>query len=240
MAPNKAHRYLVSLVRTGLAVQSPINGDYDLGPQIRALGLLAMSRTDPYHVTFEAAAALRDQTGYTVLVTVWGDAGPTVLRWLNGVHRTSITFRLGSSLPLTRSSAGRLFLALLPKAETEPVLRRQMEEPQGVLSDAELVRRLAQIRETGTSISSGEILPGIDALSAPVFGEAGDVLVAMTLLTPDKLGAAQVRAIREALLNTTRETSRALGFSPPQSLTAHESRDRTQKQSKGRRADTSP
>ena len=41
--PHKAHRYLVSLVRTGLASQSPKAGRYDFGAALRRLGAESLS-----------------------------------------------------------------------------------------------------------------------------------------------------------------------------------------------------
>ena len=42
MSSAKAHRYLVSYVQAGLAVQSERNGTYDLGPLAVRLGLAAL------------------------------------------------------------------------------------------------------------------------------------------------------------------------------------------------------
>ena len=46
MHPAKVHRYLVSLVRAGLASQDARTGQYDLGPAARHLGPEALRRTD--------------------------------------------------------------------------------------------------------------------------------------------------------------------------------------------------
>src|SRR5258706_337867 len=47
MQPSKAHRYLVSLCRSGLVSQSPRSGLYDLGPAMRRLGAEALRRRGP-------------------------------------------------------------------------------------------------------------------------------------------------------------------------------------------------
>ena len=46
MPPAKAHRYITSLVRIGLAVQDERTGLYSLGPLALRLGLIAIERND--------------------------------------------------------------------------------------------------------------------------------------------------------------------------------------------------
>ncbi len=100
LQPAKAHRYLVSLVRVGLASQDAITGLYDLGPAARHLGVEALRRTDSLSTASAYAQELRDQTGHTVNIAVWSDDGPLVVRWDTGAHVLPIMVRLGSTLPL--------------------------------------------------------------------------------------------------------------------------------------------
>ena len=46
MSPAKAHRYLVSLIETGLVERLKEPGLYDLGPKALKLGLKAIQRID--------------------------------------------------------------------------------------------------------------------------------------------------------------------------------------------------
>ena len=46
MSSAKAHRYLVSLVRTGMVEQDSLTSRYDLGPLAMTLGLVAADRQD--------------------------------------------------------------------------------------------------------------------------------------------------------------------------------------------------
>ena len=71
MNPSKAHRYLVSLVRRGLASQDVNTGLYDLGPTARHLGVEALRRADAVSTASAYAVDLRDETGHTVNVAVW-------------------------------------------------------------------------------------------------------------------------------------------------------------------------
>ena len=127
MAPSKAHRYLVSLARVGLVSQSRSSGLYDMGPSMRRLGAESLRRMDEAGLASEYLPGLRDRTGHAVNLAVWGDHGPIIVRWDYGSYALPITVRVGATLPLLSSSVGRIYLAHLPAALTDPVLLSQAE-----------------------------------------------------------------------------------------------------------------
>ena len=203
IAPNQLHRYLVTFVRSGIAVQLD-SGAYDVGPTLRRYGIAAIQRMDPYEIVSARVRALRDATGLTIFLAVWADSRATIVRWDAGSHQTPITFRLGSTLPLTQSATGRLFLALLPARMTARSLKRE------VADRAALEMQLDEIRREQLSWSSNEILPGIDAYSAPIRDHQNDVFAAMTLLVPRALSA-DTSTYAARLREETTAVSHALG-----------------------------
>src|SRR5262245_29841347 len=48
LSPSQAHRYLASLIASGMAVQNAASGRYELGPQAIQIGLAALARTDVF------------------------------------------------------------------------------------------------------------------------------------------------------------------------------------------------
>src|SRR4051812_34501243 len=126
--PAKAHRYLTSLLRTGLASQDGVTGSYDLGPAARHLGVEALRRLDPVRIASARAAELRDASGHTVNVSVWSDYGPTMVAWITGTHLLPMVIRVGSTLPMLDSAVGYCFLAHLPAAATAKALRAQQKQ----------------------------------------------------------------------------------------------------------------
>ncbi|MEA2665427.1 MAG: hypothetical protein QOI11_2371, partial [Candidatus Eremiobacteraeota bacterium] len=71
MSSAKAHRYLVSYVQAGLAIQSERSGAYDLGPLAVRVGLAALERFDVVRLAGERLGALRDEIDQTVMISVW-------------------------------------------------------------------------------------------------------------------------------------------------------------------------
>src|SRR5215212_3138624 len=96
MPPPKAHRYLVSFCRGGLAERDPASGGYRLGPLAVRLGLAALRHLHVVNVAAQTLGELRDQVGYTVGLAVWGAAGPTYVRFEETNDALIISGRPGS------------------------------------------------------------------------------------------------------------------------------------------------
>src|SRR5262249_51267155 len=62
---SNCHRYLVSFVRAGYAVQDPLTARYDLGPRLLKAGLAAPSRLDPVAIRGHPPSPPRHRTRYT-------------------------------------------------------------------------------------------------------------------------------------------------------------------------------
>lgn len=174
-SPSRVHHYLVSLVRCG-ALRQTGRGSYDLGPTSLALGLSALSRVDTVERTCELAEGLRDAVGESVFVAVWGNRGPTTVRYFEGYRAITVEARAGLVLPLMTSATGRVFLAWENPANTESLLAQEG----GVPSDIEVLRQ--RTREQGLGCVDGDLLPRIAALSAPVFAYGEGLSLAMTVL----------------------------------------------------------
>ena len=207
--PNKIHRYLVSLCRVGLASQSATSGHYDLGPALRRLGAASLRRSNMVTVASEAAAVLRDETGHAINISVWTDGGPIIVRWDYGAHVLPLDLRVGATLSVLASSAGRVFLAYLPERLTAAALAANGKRAK---VDTELRLTLDQVRASGDAYLVGAVIPELSSVSAPVFSAADDLPVVMTLVFPaNQVSEREITRIRTALRRTTQSISRELG-----------------------------
>lgn len=212
--PAKAHRYLTSLVRTGLASQDPATGLYDLGPAARELGVEALRRVDSVRTASTFALDLRDETGHTINLSVWSDGGPILVGWDTGAHLLPIVIRLGSILPMLDSAVGHVFLGHLPKSVTGPVIRAQQR--QGAtreMSAAEIDALRLESREAPYASTHNQMIFGLAALAAPVFGVGGGIELALGMVLPARLmSAGEAEALGGRLRETADQVSRALGY----------------------------
>jgi len=171
-----AHRHLAALTGAELVRQHAATGFYDLGPAALRLGLAALGRLDAVTLATEVMTGLAQSAGATVLLSVWGDNGPVVVRWERGPLPFVTSLGLGSRLPVTRSATGLCFLAFMPLALALPHLQDEA-------SDASAVRAaLDDIHERGWTAVDSSVIPGLRALAAPIRDHQGHVACVLTLV----------------------------------------------------------
>jgi DNA-binding IclR family transcriptional regulator len=221
MPPPKAHRYLVSFCRGGLAERDPVSGGYRLGPLAVRLGLAALRHVQVVKVAAQALAELRDEVGHTAGLAVWGAAGPTFVRFEETMDALIISGRPGSVMPVLTSSTGRVFGAYLPRVMTEPLLRKELAgEPHPGASPANLQGMTTQamealfeeVRRRGLAQVRGELNPGLHGLSAPVFDHAGAIAGVITVMGPaGVIDVSYDGSVARALRRRAREVSERMG-----------------------------
>jgi len=217
MSPSRCHRYLVSLIRGGLAVQEPDTGHYNLGTGALKLGLAALRRLDVMHFSVEALKTLQRQTGHTAMMTVWSDSGPTIVRMLESDAPIIVNIRIGSTLPILTSASGQVFLAYLPRLATQPLVDRALastphEAPNPKLrDDASISAMIAQVRASGVSHIKDDLLPGLEAICAPVFDSQNDILAGLALLAPSGGLADDQGEATQLLRSVAQEVSKKMG-----------------------------
>lgn len=180
MPAAKAHRYLVSLIRAGLAEQDRESGRYRLGQLALDLGLAALRELDVIKFGADVLADLRAAIDETVLLAVWGNKGPVVVRWEESSRPVATNVRAGWVMPLVNSATGRCFASYLPEAATAALLAAELS-----LMPAERERypaRLAEIRTHGLSRVEGDLLRGVASVAAPVFGGDGGIVAVIAAL----------------------------------------------------------
>lgn len=217
LQPSKVHRYLVSLVRAGLAAQEKATGLYTLGNAVRRLGIEALRRVDEASIASQHAVELRDRTEHTSTLATWSDAGPTLIRWDYGAYPLPISVRVGSVLPLIDSSVGRVYLSYLPRTLTVPVLKAQQRRGEArTYTDDELTEIIESVRSTGVSVTTGAIIPGLAVIAAPVFGPGNGLMLVLGLALPTReLTAGLTRRLSAELLKTSRVITGELGGPAP-------------------------
>ena len=204
MPASNCHRYCVSFVRAGWMTQDAGSGRYALGHRLIAAGLTALGRADPVGAATQALEQLVDETGHTGQLAVWADAGPVIVRWMPGrmAVRTSLT--AGAVLPLLTSATGRVFLAFLPERQTAALAAREAMSGGGdpaALAD--------QVLSVGLARVSGDHIPGLSAVAAPVLDAYGEAAAVMTLVAA-RQGFSPSAA--ERLRTAAKSASRSLGW----------------------------
>lgn len=222
MSAAKAHPYLVSFMRIGMVEQSKSTGRYELGSLALQIGLASMRRLAPVRVAAELVAGLVDAIGQTVALAVWGNHGPTVVRIEEGVSAIHVNMRVGSVMSLLGTATGRVFAAFLPPAMIEAFLESDVgrasvgDELARRMSRGQIEAAVAEVRERGLARAIDRPIPGVHALSAPVFDQTGSLVLAITAIgSSGSFDAAWEGPIAGELLACAGTTSARLGYLPP-------------------------
>lgn len=221
MPAAKAHRYLVSFMRSGLVEQNPVSGRYDLGSYALELGLSALGRLDPVRLASSILDDLCEEIQESVALAVWGNRGPTIVRIVDAGGPIAITMRTGALMSLTKSATGRVFAAFYRSAPMRQMISAELQETANERKVAvTTVRRqletlLTDIRSRGISRASGAVNPGINGFSVPVFDHTGSMVAAITSLGPlGEFDESWDGATAKATQAAARLLSERLGYQP--------------------------
>lgn len=217
MTTGKAHPYMVSFLKTGFVAQTEA-GHYELGSFALQLGLARLQRVDPVKEASKVIEDLASETGQSVAIAVWGNLGPTIVRMEEPIHPMHVNLRAGTVLSLVNTATGRLFSAYMParviekSMASEPAsLRYGTTEGKPLTAEA-LEVLFAEIRRHGLSRTRGHPIPGIDALCAPVFDDAGHIVLGLLVMGPSAtFDSSWDGKVARPLLRCASEISRRIG-----------------------------
>jgi DNA-binding IclR family transcriptional regulator len=233
MPAAKAHRYLVSFIRVNLVTQDAHSGRYDLGRFALNLGLASLARLDSVRVATPILEALNQEIGETVALSVWGNMGPTFVRWIESRRPVSVNLRTGDVMPLLHSASGLCFavfldtptlkirireeLAVVAKAAAKVAAKATAKSPQQPVRPPSTIAEFDAIakeaRAAGLTRTLGAVIPNVNAFSAPVFDHDGKMVLAMTTLGPAGLFDSEWNSpLAASLLKAARQASTQLGW----------------------------
>ena len=183
--------YLGRVERVGHSGRRPLafaHGRYmvpyahGLGPLALDAGTAPIAGVEAVRVATEALPAIHQRLGEpTMCLAVWGNQGPTAIRWERGANSAE-PLRAGLVMSLTRTATGRAFAAFLPNEVTRPFIDEDLRLTR-VADEDETVQRQAfeeavqQARLDGVARWNEESNP---ACSAPIFDRSGNMIMALS------------------------------------------------------------
>lgn len=210
MPASKVHRYLQALIASGFAEQEAATNHYALGREALRVGLAALGSINVLKVATLPLVQLRDDLNETCFLAVWGNQGATVVSIEPAARAVTLVTQIGSVLPLLSSSTGLVFAAYLPEHQTASLLKEALKAFE---DDTQPLRTLQTIRERGLHHVHGSLLPGVDALSAPILDARGQIAAVMTVVGPASTFDADERGpAARRLLAAAQATSWRMGY----------------------------
>lgn len=213
LATSTVHRLLATLTAERLLEKAP--GGYRLGLALHDIGANVSPHLDLHEAALPVMATLRHSTGETVQLAVLDGLESVYIDRLESPHTVRIFSRVGTRLPATTTSTGKVLLAALAPDELSARLRGWTPRritPFTIVDEGTLRARLREVAERGWADNREESRVGVLSVGAPVRGDDGAVVAALSVAAPtDRSGPAQHRRLRTAVVEAAAVVSRRLG-----------------------------
>ena len=193
---------------------------HDLGPVSLRQAKAPLAGCDAIAKATDALPAISDAVGgLTIGLAVWGNHGPTVVRWHEGLSAAKEQLPTGLVMSITRTATGIAFAAFLPADVTEAFVHEDLRLFRVADEDEQEQRRafdgvVAEARKYGFARAAGVqplTLSGTgsrgavtNAFSVPVYDREGRMICALSvaaeasLLPSDPESAAPQALMRAA------------------------------------------
>lgn len=209
------YRVVQTLASEGYLDHLP-NGDYRPGVRVLTLGGAALRSLDLVGIATPKLQQLGEATGETVnLAVLTGDRVLYLVRLRNSDLVTA-NIQVGSTLPATTTSIGKLLLAHLDDADLASRITADsfsaQHGPNAKESLAELKEELEQIRQQGWATQDEELAYGLRSVAGPVKDSTGRVVAGINLAVQARDWSTQriMRELRPVLLKSCEEISSLL------------------------------
>jgi DNA-binding IclR family transcriptional regulator len=190
LAPAQCHAYLTSLRHVGLVHQDPVTGLYRTGSFALRLGICWLKSDPLAAAAVQELRALSDDLGIMSVLAAWGTQGPTIVQMNAGVTQTALNVRQGTVFSATGTATGRVFAAFGNTEDVEKGIAADLDNsvPRSsigtLLTREDFEKMRAETRENGYAVAAGAPIPGINAVSAPIFGRDDGLAFVATLIGP--------------------------------------------------------
>ncbi|MFI8442131.1 IclR family transcriptional regulator [Streptomyces sp. WAC04189] len=182
VARSTAYRYLQSLTGNGFLEEKGGSG-FRLGPRVVDLARLARKGVGLSDLARPVMRALVEHTGMPALLTRRTGGTVVCLEREDAGTSLRLSYERGEVLGITAGASALALLAWAPTAELDELLAGPLPRYTEATHahPATLRARLAEIREQGYAVGNGELDPDVLGIGAPVRGENGAVIGALSV-----------------------------------------------------------
>ena len=215
----KTTLFMMLKVLEGADYLSSVGGNYRLGPEAVALGVLMAEspRRNFPECARPTLQALSVSTGETCFLAVL-TADRRFCRYIATVETENwlrFSVKLGSTKPVYATGSGRAMLAFMPTFEVKEILQAisfDKVTSRTVSSRRALLGSLKEVRQRGASVVDSGTVEGVIAVAAPIFGADGAVAAAVTVGGPTARIEQRLGFIEKAVRSAAEDISLRLGF----------------------------
>ncbi len=198
-------RLLKTLSEYEIVEREPGDTGYGAGRRMLLLSDLYAARHKLQALVDTAMETLIADFQFASYSAVLSGSEIIIIRVRHGSYPLKLVQEIGVPMPAYPTSVGRALLARKPDAEILELVRAG--RPQAP-SEAEILDAIAEVRESGASLTANTIIPGIAALGVAVHDARHAETLGFSISYPV---AATDEALRARMLQRIREEARAIG-----------------------------
>jgi DNA-binding IclR family transcriptional regulator len=211
---SKGYSILNTLQEYGLVLREPTSKTYSLGPGLLALSRAVLDNNDLRSLAAPYLDTLARETRSTALLGLVDGERVVVAAKRHAATDIGVTIGVGHRYHLTWGAHGKILVGLLPAEERERILAGERLHFHGrthrdEVDLASVRREMEEARRLGYGKDLGQVQPGINAVSAPVFGSTPVPIGCVLVVGTFPAGAAA--EFGEKAVAVAREISSTLG-----------------------------
>jgi IclR family transcriptional regulator, KDG regulon repressor len=208
------HRLVFTMVKNGLLCQKQKNGKYSLGLKTLEFCFKVRGNLHYLDTTFLYMSKLCREQNVNINLTVLGLDDQVVVDEIGIGGDFRYTAPIGKRLPLHATTCGKIFLAYMSEADRSSFFKRNSLEQitRNTITDKDrLIAELETVKRDGLAFDEEQYLPGVWAVSAPIFNGKGEIATVATIVLPmSQVDALRSRECASALKRCTTELSAAM------------------------------
>lgn len=189
---------------------------YRLSRKLLSLGAKAIGEDKLIEHSLDVMHALRDDTHETVLVGVRADLQGIVLEQVASTQPVKFLVDPGTHFPLHASAPGKVFVAFLPPAERELLLKRlkfTRYNERTFDTRAKFEVEMERVQKRGYGLDNAEQIEGLHCVGAPIFNHRGYPIAAIWVTGPSfRFPASELDRIGVKVAAAAERISQRFGF----------------------------
>lgn len=169
---------LLTTMREYDVISQGTDGKYGLGLRLFEYGCQIGRSWDISAAAKPYMEHLAADTGASVMLSICEGGSVITLDQVQARDKLRIVSDVGARLPIYCTSQGKVFLASMPRADAEKLLRRQsitQFTPHTITDVDALLQEIEDCRKRGYAIENGEYKIGLRSISAPIHTVDGGV-----------------------------------------------------------------
>ena len=173
---SKAFSILNTLLGFGFVKKNPNRRGYTLGLGLLTLVGKMLENLNLPQLVEPILFDLAKKAGATVALGVISDDKTFVVAQFEGAPGLGVSAPIGHVTPITYGAHGKVIAAFLPEPELNEMLEKQdlfyYGKPER-FDKEKFLQEIAQCRQNGFALELGDMIPGMNAIAAPVLDQEG-------------------------------------------------------------------